>query len=316
MPSRRGAIWRAITVGSVVALLLVGAPLASALPALPSYAGVDLTLATNGTLTIAVTSQVTNGSALRFAMDGNFTPLLGVLQLNASETAKIVGTINGLESSPFTASLFGNRNGQVSAYEVTTFESLIGRESSLVPKGLLGGTGVLPSTLDGAPPLSESVGSVLFTGATGSDTSTAPIGVQVQSSDAFDFAGSTHTLTLGSPSLPFGLPGSLDLNLSFTTPAGEMITGVSGTTTDHVSNDPLGWGAASMHGTVVAATNSSVTVEFQNAPPVGTIAIILGSLAVGGLVAGGWLWRRRARAPATPLVPPTSPVPLGPPPAP
>jgi hypothetical protein len=314
MASRPGAILPAIAVGTILAaVLLLGTPLASGLPVLPTSAGVDLTLATNGTLTIEVTSEVPNGSALRYAMDGNFTPLLGVLRVNASESATIVRTITGLESSPFTASLFGNRNGEVSAYEVTTFESLISRESTLVPKGLLGGTGGVPSTLDGAAPISESVGSVLFTGGPGPDNSTAPVGVQVQSTDSFDYSGSTHTLTLGAPSLPYGLPGSFGLNLSFTTPPGETITGVTGTTTDHVANDPLGWGAASMSGTLEAATNSSVTVEFQNATPVGTIAIIVGSVALGGVAAGGLLWRRRRRAHASPPAPPMM---AGPPPAP
>src|SRR5580658_2962712 len=185
MGARTGAARGSFLAVAALALLLVLAvPTARAGPALPTYAGLSLALDGNGTLTVELSTQVPNGSALRDAMDGNFTPLLRLLGVNATESARAIDVIDGLEQDPLTAGSFGNHDGTVSPYEVTVFEGLISRESGLIPHGLLGGSGLVPTTLDGAGPVTEALGAVTFTGAPGPDRSTAPIGVQIQSMDS------------------------------------------------------------------------------------------------------------------------------------
>jgi hypothetical protein len=275
---------------AVVALLWI-TPLAAA-----SSPAAQLTVGTDGSVGVALSVVDPNGSALRCAMDGNFTPLVDLIPGNASSHAHILAEIETAESSPFLAGLFGNHDGTVEASEVGLFETLLRDEAGTIPSAALTGDGILNLTLNGAAPGSAAFEGVSFAGAVGPDTSTAPITVTSSTTDSFLPEGTTGTLgiawnlTLGDGLLAVAVP---NVSLSVSTPAGTTIASTSGLVGASVSNDPLGYGAPSASGEIGTTLTGSASVAFHPAFPLGDVLIGVGVAAVVA-AAAFLLWRRRS----------------------
>ncbi len=275
---------------AVAAVLLLPAPAAAA--------SAQLAVDGSGDLSVSLTGEISNGSALRSAMDGEFGPLLSLLVTNASQRASLLAQINASESSPLLGLLFGNRDGTVSGTEVTTFESLLEQESQLLPSGTLTGSSTFGLELDGQGPTTARLTTISFLGATGPDTSSAPINVTTSLAYRFPYAGTSHTLAfqinLTSASLPLGvLTGPLNLSVSL--PAGTSVRSTSGFASETTSNDPLGWGPASVVGTFLPSSQSTLTVSYGPAFPTGDVLVVAPVVVAAGLAAFLLLRRRRRR---------------------
>ncbi len=297
----------------VVAVAALGLPSASRAASLP-VAGVNFSVAANGTISASLTSVLANGSALRFAMDGDFNPLIDALPLTAAQRSTLLATLNATETNPLFAGLFGDHDGQVDyPVDVARFQALLSAEASLFPAGAF--TGIVNITLDGQLPSSETFGAVRFLGAAGPNSSSAPIAIQGTLTASFTSggAGVPHTFRLGwnLPALLSNLsPPASSANFSLTTSAAQSIGSVAGLTQVTIANDPFGWGPASVSGHYVPAPGHNVTIQFGPAFPTG-YALIVGGAAVALGVSVGLLARRRRRRPPVPG--PRSPEPSPPP---
>ncbi len=296
----------------VLAVTALGLPSASRATGLPG-AGVGFSVAANGTISASLTSVLANGSALRFAMDGDFNPLIDALPLTAAQRSTLLATLTATESNPIFAGLFGDHDGKVDyPVDVARFQALLSAEASLFPAGAF--TGIVNLTLDGQVPVSEAFGAVTFLGAAGPNNSSAPIAIQGTLTASFSSggAGVPHTFRLGRnlPALLSNLsPPTSSANFSLTTSAAQSIGSVAGLTQVTIMNDPFGWGPASVSGQYVPAPGHNVTIQFGPAFPTG-YALIVGGAAVALGISVGLLGRRRRRRRAMPQPPPTgSPAP-------
>lgn len=273
--------------------------------------GITLALSSDGTVATGLDFVVANGSALRYAMDGYFGPLIDELPgTNASRSA-LLAEINATENNPIFAGLFGDRDGKVNALDVSRFQSLISSESRLIPVSTL--TGVLNVTMDGKGPLSDQLESVTFSNALGPDNSSAPMGVVATLDVAFAWSGvgSAHTFAIAwnLPSILGNLSVPVEpVNVSFSTPDAITITSVTGLTGSHVSNDPFGWGSASASGQYSPLPGHSIVIRFGPSFPTGD-ALIIGGIAVALGVGVGFLLVRRRRRRRASAAPPPGPAP-------
>ncbi|MCI4346437.1 MAG: hypothetical protein L3K07_06770 [Thermoplasmata archaeon] len=273
---------RALVVGLTI-LLTLGTLLTSLATASAATEPLTLVLSPGGTLTTNLTVQVSNGSPLRYALDGNFTPLLDELPLTISNRSLYASEIALLESNPFTGGLFGNRDGSVEPFEVTDFDQLVQEESKLLPAGTLTGGVAFQLTLDGASPTSASVQSLYVGNAVGPDSSSAPVTVSLAVDYIFPLSGSSHSLSLAWATGPVALTTLLNFQLTFLAPAGDSITGSSGFSSSSTNNDLLGFSPGKFSGQFSPADGSGVTIHFAPAFPLGILVIVLG--VVGALIA-------------------------------
>ena len=259
--------------------------------------GVDLTLTSAGALTASFSLVDLNGSALRYAMDGNFTPLILSLPLSATNRTLALTEIATLEAEPLLAGLFGNRDGSVDAEEVINFARLLEEGSRDVPDTLLTGVDGFNATLDGQAPTSLVLSSITFLNATGADTSSLPLTIQSDLAAQFGTVGSPSVLALDLPvsTLPTGVPvGLLSVPVSFSGPAATTITSVSGLVGESTTNDPLGWGAPSAQGSYPLGSSSAIQFHFDTAFPLGDV-LAIGLPIVALVIALVLLVRRRRR---------------------
>jgi hypothetical protein len=276
---------------AVVAYLLVLAGGAAASPT------AVLSVGTDGSIAVTLSVEDPNGSALRYAIDGNFTPLISVLPGNESTRTAVLAQIQRAESNPFLSGLFGNRDGTVEPSEVGLFETLLRDEAAALPSGVLTGSGILNLTLNGRAPSSAAFQGVLLGGASAPDTSNAPITVTTSTIDQFAAEGTTGTvaiswnLTGGGGLLLVAVP---NVSLTVTTPAGTTIGSTSGWDSAQVTNDVLGYGSASADGTIATTPTGTASVAFHPSFPLGNVLLVVGVAAVVGALAF-LLWRRRRR---------------------
>ncbi len=281
-----------------VAVLLLPAWSTPAVANAPS-SGLTLTVGRDGTVDVQLETVVVNGSALRYAMDGYFGPLVESLPVSNATKASLLAQINSTESNLLLAGLFGDHDGRVdSVVDVSRFASLVTNEANLVPVSTI--TGVLNATLDGNAPTSERLTDISFSNAPGPDTSSTPIGVTATLAATYSWSGlgRSHTFEVGW-NLP-SLLGNLTLpvpavNLSFDTPPAMTITSVTGLDATALSNDPLGWGPASASGQYVPLLGHDVVIRFGPSFPTGD-ALVVGAIGAG-VIAGLalFLLRRRRR---------------------
>jgi hypothetical protein len=297
----------------LVAAALVGLLLASAAPALGqepcaancNQASISVSYLSATQLNVGLSLTDGNGSALRYAIDGNFTPFVEGLPVNASTKSSILHTINQTEDSPFLAGFFGNRDGHVDAGEVSQFESLLAQEARLLPSASFLNPSFVHLKLDGMLPLSSAFGGFGFPGAVGPDSSSAPVDIDLNLTYTFAGNGSSgsdhaHTIALGwTTPVGFGLILNPTVGFTATTPAGTAITGTTGLSGSSVANDPWGWGGASTSGSFAPATSGNVTVSFHDAFPLGYVLIGLSAAIAVAAVAALLLLRRRRRRPST-----------------
>ncbi|HEY6239176.1 MAG TPA: hypothetical protein VIZ68_08335 [Thermoplasmata archaeon] len=283
-----------VALGLAVTLLAL-APVASA-------ASAGISLSSSGTLTVDLSASVANGSAVRSAVDGNFTPLVDSVISNASQRSTILQQIQVAESTPILGALFGNRDGTVTSAEVTQFENLLQEEAQLLPQGAISGTAAVGITLDDHGPASSRLAGVAFEDATGAVGSTAPMSVSTVLSYEYPYSGSSHRLALIVNLTPVTLPlGALTgaIGFSFSTPSAVSVTGTTGFDHVSVSNDALGWGAASVSGSFTPSSEVAVSVSFQNSVPWGDLLLVIPLVVAIGVV-GFLLYRRRRRRRAAP----------------
>lgn len=287
-----------------VAALVLGAGLPATRGSAPA-SGIHLTLSSDGTISAGLETVVANGSALRYAMDGYFGPLVALFPGTNASRAAILAEINATESNPLFAGLFGDRDGRVNTVDVQRFVALIDSEAKLIPVSTI--TGVLNVTMDGNVPVSDQLQGVSFSNALGADDSSAPIGVTATLAVVFSWSGvgSAHTFQvawnlpaiLGNLSVPVS-----PVNVSFVTPAAITITSVTGLNATSVSNDPFGWGSASASGQYIPLPGHTIVIKFGPSFPTGD-ALIVGAIVVAAGVGVGLVvrrWRRRQRKSATP----------------
>jgi hypothetical protein len=292
-PTRAGAVG-----GLLVALVLMALGPGAATASTPPPAA-TLSLAGNGSLSVTLSFAVANGSALRYAMDGNFTPLIDLLPVNASTRASLLAVINQAEANPLAAGLFGDRDGSVTyATDVVRFESLVIHYARQFPPGTF--AGALNVSLKGTSPSSEALQAITFTNATGPDASTAPIGITTALAVGFpvDASGSgTFRIVWNLPPLSGNVsPPVAPVGFRFTGPPGDSIRSVSGLDALRVSNDPWGYSSPVAAGQYTPLPGHDVAVAFAPAFPTGTVAIAAGAAAgIGGAVAAVLVRRRRKR---------------------
>lgn len=292
-----------LLLGALV-VLLVGAAGPGARAASPSN-GVALSLDSQGTVTAGLTATIPNGSALRYAMDGYFGPLVDSLPISNATKASILSTINASEQNPITAGLFGGRTGTVDGVDVARFQNLLISEAKLIPVSAL--TGVLNVTMDGKGPTGELLETVTFSNAEGPDNSSSPIGTTATLSITFVWSGvgNSHSFQvawnlpslLGNLSLPVS-----PVNISFSTPNAITITSVSGLTSSQISNDPFGWGPASVSGQYTPLPGHTVVIRFGPSFPTGDV-LVIGAVVAAAILAVAFVLlrrRRRRRPPASP----------------
>jgi hypothetical protein len=275
------------------------------LPVQPS--SVALALGSDGALTISLAAVDANGSALRYAMDGNFTALVDSFPMNDSARASLLQRIDALESTPIVSAYFGNRDGSVDASEVASFTALLEQGAQYLPSGSLTGGALFSVRLDGANASSARLTGVAFAGAVGSDSSTQPVTATSTLTDQFALGSGTHSLRLSVgvaiPAAPIVAISAVPL--TFETPPAMAVTFVSGLNSGSTSNDAFGWGPSKTSGYLPAATNETVVIDFGPAFPLGDAVLAGGALAAIAAV-GAVLWvrqRRRARAAAVPPIP-------------
>jgi hypothetical protein len=252
---------------------------------------------TDGTVGVALSVVDANGSALRSAMDGNFTPLIDALPLNASARTSALDAIALAEADPLSASLFGNRDGTVEPSEVALFSDLLRDEAGTLPSSTFTGLGVIGLTLNGNAPGSATFDGATFNGAVGPDSSTAPITITSSTTESFAPEGTSGTLVA---TWNFTIAGAFVLpapnaTLSVTTPDGTTIGTANGLVGESVTNDPFGWGSATASGQVGASSTGSATVGFHPSFPLGDV-LIAGTAAAVVAVPAFLLWRRRRKA--------------------
>lgn len=289
--------WAALpaSLGIVLLLLVV-------VPAAARAASAGVTVSSSGSVAVDLTASIPNGSVIREAMDGNFTPIVDAISSNASQRASILAQIASAESTPLLGSLFGNRDGFVEPGEVSSFESLLSYEAQLLPTGGISGGSLLAFTLDGARATSTKIGGVTFSNATGPADSTTPVGVTTQLTYSFPSSGSSHTIALTTNLTATPFPIALftgNVGLTLVTPAGTSITGTTGFLEATITNDPLGWGTSSVSGSFAPTTTGALSVSFGTAFPTGDVAIAVPIVAAVAIVCV-LLYRRRARRRAAP----------------
>lgn len=295
-PRRSGPL--RTTGGATLAVALLFFLPSMALATSPGVPAASLALNGSGTLSVTLTVVDPNGSALRSAIDGNFTPLVDALPVNASDRTKILAEIQTFEATSYGRLFFGSHQGYVTPAEVALFESLlVSTTSSPFPSLSVGVAGAIAVTLDGALPTFAQLQSIDLEGAPGPDASPAPITIVAGWIDTFPEAGSVHTLTLTTNLSAAGLPlvtlGPV-LALSFSTPAGMRIDHTSGLEAASVANDLLGWSPSSVAGTFAPAVDPTATIVFGHAFPLGYVLVGAGVLAAG--FAAGVVVLRRQRA--------------------
>jgi hypothetical protein len=296
VPPRPG-VWAAVLVG--LGLLLVAGLSATAAAATTGSSSAGLALNAGGLLTVNLTAYDANGSALRYAMDGNFAPLITALPVNASTEQTILSQIELAENTPILSSYFGNHDGSVSTGETIAFVSLIMSEAKLIPAGSLTGTTSFSLTMDGTRATSAQLAAVQFSGAEGADTSTAPILASTTLLYQFSLGSSAHLLTFTTivPTVANQLPTlGTQVAVSFATPAAVTITQTSGLQSVTVHNDVWGIGSASLQGTYDPLASNSVVIAFEPSYPTGYL--VLTGVVIGGVVGAGaglWYFRRRRR---------------------
>jgi hypothetical protein len=298
MPRRAGGRPRvtALLASALAAVLLL---LPAAAVAQPGASPVSLVLNPNGTLLANLTVEIPNGTLLRYAIDGNFSPLLDALPLSAANRSHYESEIALLEDNPFTAGDFGNRDGTVSAGEVAEFTRLVVQESAYLPSSALTGALVFSMTLDGQSPSAATLEDLYLSGAVGPDSSTAPIDASVGTQYSFSLSGSSHTLRFSWTLPPLLFSSFLDFDFTFLTPAGDSITGSSGFGSTSVHNDLLGFAPGKFTGELTPSGNGSASVEFGSAFPLGIlliVAVVVGAGALGVLLLLLRARRRRAAA--------------------
>ncbi|MCI4334441.1 MAG: hypothetical protein L3K04_02250 [Thermoplasmata archaeon] len=280
------------------ALLLLAVTLGLLLPELAPVASatstpVVLQLSSGGSLTSNITVQLANGSALRYALDGNFSPLLDELPISGSNRSTYEAEIAGFEGNPFTAGLFGNRDGTVEPYEVTDFEQLVQQEARLLPVSVLTGGVAFQLTIDGQAASSASVQGIGISGGLGADTSTLPVEVSLLTVYTYSLSGNSHTLGLSWTLPPLLITPLLNFDVSFSTPAGDSITGSSGFGSTSVQNDLLGFAPGKFDGQLQPSGSGSASVHFAPSFPLGTFLLVAGVVGVAALAC--LLLLRRAR---------------------
>jgi hypothetical protein len=297
---RRREHLRAALATMVLAVLLV------LTPPLGTAASITGTIGGSGSLGLTLTGSVANGSAIRSAMDGNFTPFLHALPVNATTRATAATDIDLAESTFPLSSLFGNRDGTVEPNEVTQFSNLLEQEAQLLPAGSLTPTTFVTLTLDGATATSSQLGPLVFVNATGPVSSTAPLGISASVTYQFPSSGSDHTLVLGT-----NLSGAnIDLALftgavaiSLSTPSATTITGANGLESTDIHNDVYGWGSASVSGNFAPGTASSASISYGPSFPTGDV--LLATPVVFLVVIAALLLIRRRRRRTPPAAPPS-----------
>lgn len=275
-------------------LLFASLPAISSLAAAANADVISVSLDSDGHLTLNATVVVANGSALRYAMDGNFTPLVNAMPVNASTRASILARIQAGEANPLFAPYFGNRDGSVDSVEVALFAYLVEQGAKLVPTGLLSVTSAFGVRLDGNAPSSAALGSVAFEGAGGADSSAAPVVIDSGVSFVFSYSSGSHTLSVVWSTVTTGSSPSLGaVSVSFRTPAGDSVTHSSGLSSASVANDPFGWGSSTVTGSASLLTPGNVTVAFAPAFPLGYI--LIGAAVAAGALGSFAILRRRRR---------------------
>jgi hypothetical protein len=277
-------------------------------PASASAASVVLSFDGAGHLSAQLQVTAQNGSALREAMDGSFGPLVDLISTNASQRASILAQISAAESTPFVSAYFGNRDGTVSASEVSLFETLLQQESQLLPSSSFTSSPALAVTLDGAAPTSITLTGVSFQDATGPADSTAPVIVAPSVALDFPFSGSSHVLALSANITAVGFtlsPVLGNVNLTLSLPNGQAVTQSAGFSNAQIQNDLLGWGPSSFSGTYAPSTHGEISVSFGAAFPAGDVLVVALAAAVGIVLALLWL-RRRRRPTGLPPTPPAA----------
>ena len=277
-----------------VALLLAAALL---LPTAASAASgsVDLALSSGGALAVDATVVDPNGSALRYAMDGNFTPLLDLAVADPAQRATILGEIEIAESTPLLGSYFGNHDGTVEASEAARFAGLLEQQASLLPPtGLTGGSAVA-LTLDGANATSAKLTAIAFLNATGPDTSAAPVTVTTSLGYQFAYGSGDHVLALTFAAAFPGAPTTgTSVDVALTTPAATAIHGTAGFSAGaSVANDPWGLGSGHLAAGFEPGNATRASVDFGPAFP--TAYVVLGIAAAAGVAIAVLGLRRRAR---------------------
>lgn len=256
-----------------------------------------LTVGSDGTVAVALSFVDPNGSAIRYAMDGNFTLLVDALPGNASSHASILAAIKSAESTIGIGQLFGDGAGSVSPAEVAMFENLLRYEAGTIPSAVLTGGGILQMSLDGNAPGSSRFDGVTFDGAVGADSSPAPITITSSSTLQFPTSGDSGTLGIAwnlTVSGGFAIPGP-NVSVSVSTPAGTTITSSTGFQDGSVHNDALGYGAPTASGTLGISPTGTARVAFQPAFPLGDVLLGVSIAALVG-AAAFLLWRRRRKA--------------------
>jgi hypothetical protein len=280
---------------AATAFLVLGSFLTISATAVAASADVlSASLDSEGHLSLNATVVVANGSALRYAMDGNFTPLVNSMPVNGSTRASILTRIQAAEANPLFAPYFGNRDGTVDPVEVSLFAYLVEQGAKLVPTGVLSVTSAFGVRLDGNGPSSATLESVAFQGAPGPDGSAAPIVIQSGASFVFSYSSGSHTLSVVWSTVTAASSSSLGtVSVTFRTPVGEAVTHTSGLASASVDNDPFGWGSATVAGSASLLTPGNVTVAFAPAFPLGyvLIGVAVAAIAIAGVV----VLRRRRR---------------------
>ncbi|HZY70704.1 MAG TPA: hypothetical protein VFF67_06990 [Thermoplasmata archaeon] len=289
------AAW-SVVVLAASAGALVRAPTARALPAVGT-SSLTVVLSNDGTLAGSLVAWDTNGSALRYAIDGDFRPLLDLLPINASTRSALLANLNASESNPLVAGLFGNHDGSVEPGEVSQFADLVTTEAQYFPASFLNPSFV-HLTVDGGGATAYTFTGLGLPGAVGPDRSTTPIAIEANVSYHFPITGASHTVRLQWV-VPVGFslvaPGPIDFAVSG--PAGTSVTSTSGLGSAAVRNDPLGWGTSAASGTVDPTTDGNATVAFGPAFPIGDILVVLAVAGPAGVVGAVLLRRRRRHRP-------------------
>ena len=289
-------------VAALAALLVVSVLGVGNVAAAPVSSSVQLSLTAGGVLSIQLNVTDPNGSALRLAMDGNFTILIDALPLNNTTRESLLEQIALLETT--SPGLFGDHSGFVSAAEVLKFENLVEAGlARLENDALSSGVNV---TLDGRPPISSAVDNVGFQNAEGAVTSSAPIYLLANLTQNFsavgtgssDLAISVPTIASFDPLVPVSPGPTL---VSFVGPAASSISSVKGLSNVSTTNDLWGWAAPTSHGTFSSDSVGPVTFTFGPAFPWGDVVVVVVPVAAAVLiVAGLWTRRRRRRRAAAP----------------
>ena len=282
----------------LLVIVLVGLPGAAL-----GGSSANLSITGNGGSTLRLSGSIDNGSVVRYAIDGNFTPLVDAVIANESQRASVLASVAAAESTPILSAFFGNRDGTVSASEQSLFESLLEQEARLIPAGSLTGSSAIALSLDGQSPTSVQLGAVSFAGAEGPVGSASPVSVTTVLSYQFPYSGSSHRLVfainLTTVSLPIGLlTGAVSVSVSL--PAGQTITSTTGLDPVSVSNDPLGWGSPAASGSFTPSTQTLVAVSFAGAFPLGTGLLVAVPAAIAAGLGFAMLRARRRRRTAAP----------------